>query len=209
MNFDALKQELVYWSAVVRDRPQDANAYVRRGMAHFKLAQVEESIHDFDQAERLEPHLTPHLWQRGLSFYYVDRFADGARQFETDLTVNRQDAEETLWRYLCIARLEGIAAASTTLLPASHDPRHYMRQIYDLFAGVCDAATLLSTSDRDGSKGQFYRHLYVGLYHEAQGNPDQAKEHILMAVHDYPLLNDYMWHLAWVHQQLRGWQLTP
>jgi tetratricopeptide (TPR) repeat protein len=77
-----------------------ANAYVQRGMMQFKLGRIAASIADFDRAEQLNAALTPYLWQRGLSYYYATRFADGARQFEVDLQVNGQDVEETIWRYL-------------------------------------------------------------------------------------------------------------
>jgi hypothetical protein len=33
------------------------------------------------------------MWQRGLSLYYVERFADGAKQFRDDVAVNPNDTE--------------------------------------------------------------------------------------------------------------------
>ena len=96
--------------------PRNANIYVQRGMVHFKLGDIAEAIGDFDRAEHLNPALTPYLWQRGLAYYYAGRFADGARRFEVDLTVNGHDVEETVWRYLCQAQVEGAPAARAGLL---------------------------------------------------------------------------------------------
>src|SRR5919108_5438019 len=97
--------------------------YVRRGMAYFKLGKILAAIADFDRAEHLNPALTPYLWQRGIAYYYVERFADGAKQFEIDLTVNGHDVEETVWRYLCQAQMQGAPAARADLLSVKHDPR--------------------------------------------------------------------------------------
>lgn len=200
----SLTEELNYWTQAIRAKPTDPNVYVRRGMAHFKLANIAESIQDFDKAEQLDPRIQPYLWQRGLSYYYAQRFEEGARQFEIDLTVNAQDVEETVWRFLCIAQSKGILEARKTLLPVRNDPRPIMRWIYDLFGGKTSPEVVLSMGEKEGIRGKFYAHLYVGLFHEASNHSELAKTHIVKAATDYPL-EDYMWHLARVHQQLRGW----
>lgn len=199
-----LEQELQYWEDMVQANAQNPQVLVRRGMTHFKLGNITASIQDFDQAEQLAPRLTPYLWQRGLSYYYAQQFEAGATQFEVDLTVNGQDVEETVWRYLCIAQSRGVDAAISTLLPVRHDPRPFMRRVYDLYAGHCSVETLLAEASREDQQGQFYRHLYVGLYAEARQDVAMAKEHLAIAAERYPL-EDYMWHLAVVHRQLRSW----
>jgi hypothetical protein len=40
----------------------------------------------------------------------------GAKQFKINLTVNDKDLEETVWRYLCIAKESGAAIAKNSLL---------------------------------------------------------------------------------------------
>ncbi|MEP6541008.1 hypothetical protein NDI47_02285 [Microcoleus vaginatus GB1-A2] len=73
-------------------------------MVKFKLRQIAESIADSDTAEKLDWRIIPYLWQGGLSYYYPARLAEGGKQFEIDLTVNGKDVQETVWRYLCIAK---------------------------------------------------------------------------------------------------------
>lgn len=68
MNRLKLTRELAHWQRVVQEHPHTPMAYIRRGMAHFKLAEIAASIQDFDRAEQLNAQLTPYLWQRGLSF---------------------------------------------------------------------------------------------------------------------------------------------
>lgn len=142
------------------------------------------------------------MWQRGLSYYYAERFDDGARQFEVDLQVNGQDVEETVWRYLCQTQLQGAEAARNGLLPVRNDPRPVMATVYELFAGACDAEALLAVA-RDRSE-QFYSQLYAGLYFEAEGNQERARRHITEAA-EMRILDDYMGWLAIVHRQQRGW----
>ncbi len=44
---------------------------------------VEGSVQDFDAALAARPSIRPYLWQRGLSLYYLQRYADGAQQVRT------------------------------------------------------------------------------------------------------------------------------
>jgi tetratricopeptide (TPR) repeat protein len=204
----SVSQALHYWDRVIEANPNSPKAYVQRGMVRFKLGQIDESIQDFDQAEALDPHLTPYLWQRGLSYYYANRFADGAKQFEIDLAVNGQDVEETVWRYLCMAQIQGAAAARNALLPVKRDPRPIMKLIYDMFAGKANYKQVLNVGLEKGTQAKFYSLLYVGLYFEAAGNPEQAQAFISYAAQVFQTeyqSDDYMGYLAIVHQTQRGW----
>ncbi|TAF08024.1 MAG: hypothetical protein EAZ77_07850 [Nostocales cyanobacterium] len=199
---NSLENQLQRWNETVRSQPTNPNVYIRRGMVYFQIAKIQESIQDFDTAEKLDSKLTPYLWQRGLSYYYAERFAEGAKQFEIDLTVNAQDVEETVWRYLCIARLSGVTEARNSLLPVKNDPRKIMRSVYDLFAGNCTTDDVLNVGKSEGLKGNFYSHLYLGLYYEAEGNLELAKEYIVKAADKFKI-DDYMWYLSQVHKNLR------
>jgi tetratricopeptide (TPR) repeat protein len=201
---NSLENQLQRWNETIRNQPQNPNAYIRRGMVNFQLAKIDESIQDFDTAEQLDARLKPYLWQRGLSYYYAERFAEGAQQFEIDLTVNAQDVEETVWRYLCIARLSGVESARNSLLTVKNDPRRIMRSVYDLYAGTCTPDDVLNVGKSEGVKGNFYSHLYLGLYYEAENNRELAQEYIVKAADNYKI-DDYMWYLAQVHKNLRKW----
>src|SRR5262245_34164770 len=100
-----VSREVQHLTRVLSAEPQNAHLHIQRGMALFRLGNITAAIDDFDRAERLDPALTPYLWQRGLAYYYAARFEDGAKQFEADLTVNGHDVEETVWRYLCQAQV--------------------------------------------------------------------------------------------------------
>jgi tetratricopeptide (TPR) repeat protein len=184
--------------------PLNAPLYIQRGMACFQLGDIAASIEDFDRAERLTPTLTPYLWQRGIAYYYAERFEDGAQQFEVDLTVNGHDVEETLWRYLCQAQLHGVDAARGRLLPVCNDSRPVMNKVYELFSGACNAAQVIAQYHTAERRNCFYSHLYVGLYFEVARDVDRARHHIGQAA-EMQILEDYMGWVAIVHQRLRGW----
>jgi tetratricopeptide (TPR) repeat protein len=198
----ALESDLEHLTTRLTAEAPSAHAYVQRGMMQFKLGRIAASIADFDRAEQLDPALTPYLWQRGLSYYYAARFDEGIRQFEVDLQVNGQDVEETVWRYLCQAQLQGAEAAREGLLAVRNDPRPVMSTVYELFAGTCDTEVLLTVA-RD-QRERFYSQLYAGLYYEAEREVARARHHITQAA-AMQVLDDYMGWLAIVHQQQRGW----
>lgn len=99
----------------------------------------------------------------------------------------------------------GVTQARNTLLEVKNDPRHTMILVYHLYAGNCTIDDVLGAGKKEGKRGNFYSHLYIGLYYEAEGNEEKAREYILKSVSNYQI-DDYMSNLACVHQQLRGWE---
>jgi len=74
-----------------------------------------------------------------------------------------------------------------------------MQQIYELFQGKRRPEDVLSAA---GSllEGQFYAHLYLGIYFEAMGNNQLAREHIAAAASDrFAAVGGYMHAVAKVH----------
>ncbi|MFN9943400.1 MAG: hypothetical protein ACK56I_28400, partial [bacterium] len=63
---------------------------------------------------------------------------------------------------------------------------------------------VLIVGKSEGLKGNFYSHLYLGLYYEAEGNEELAKEYIVKAADKYKI-DDYMWYLSQVHKNMRKW----
>lgn len=79
------------------DSSVEARQQVINGMKAFSNCNIQESIDAFNQAEELNPSLTPYLWQRGISYYYKNDFEKASQQFRTDVTVNPRDTEEIVW----------------------------------------------------------------------------------------------------------------
>eukprot|EP00559_Dactyliosolen_fragilissimus_P001983 CAMPEP_0184867834 /NCGR_PEP_ID=MMETSP0580-20130426/27897_1 /TAXON_ID=1118495 /ORGANISM="Dactyliosolen fragilissimus" /LENGTH=162 /DNA_ID=CAMNT_0027368305 /DNA_START=354 /DNA_END=842 /DNA_ORIENTATION=- len=76
-------------------------------MNSFSKGEIDSSISYFDRADESSiPNgsLTPYLWQRGISYYYADRFFEGSQQFRYDVKVNPLDVEEIVWDIACLSR---------------------------------------------------------------------------------------------------------
>jgi lipoprotein NlpI len=191
---------------VIELEPRHANAYDHRGSEHFTLGEIDESIADFDKAIELDAAREREHWKRGISYYYAGKFDEGRKQFEGYQTFDDNDVENAVWRYLCMARSDGMEAARDEILKIKDDRRVPMMQVYSLYAGkaapddVLSAARSGDPSPDELNRRLFYAELYLGLYYEAAGNEDDAKEHIDAAVEHK--INHYMWDVAQVHAQI-------
>ncbi len=183
-----------------------SSALDRRGDAHLKAGRFDDAIADFDAAIALEPGLEAHHWRRGIAHYYAGRYADGAAQFELHRTVNGNDVENAAWHFLCVARMDGVEAARARLLPVAPDSRVPMMEVLEMFAGRSTPVRVLEVAGAAGGTAQsesalFYAYLYVGLYHEVLGRPEEARAAIGVAAteHTSPY---YMGDVARVHAAL-------
>lgn len=175
-------------------------AVMDRAVADFEAGRMVASVAGFDRLVELVPDYAPQLWQRGIALYYAGRWADCRAQFELHRTVNPNDVENAVWHYLCVARQESPDAARAALLPVGPDARSPMTEIYGMFRGVLDPQDVLAAAS--GARGEFYAHLYVGLYYEAQGQADLAATEIgRAAAEEYRVAGGYMHTVARIHAQ--------
>ena len=178
---------------------QSPQATLARAEADFENGRFAESAAAFDSLVKAEPDQAPYLWQRGIALYYAGRYNDCRRQFESHRTVNSDDVENAAWHFLCVARAESPAKARAALLPVGPDARVPMREVYQMFRGTLTPEQVLSAAGSQ-SDGQFYAHLYLGLYFEALGMKDRALEHIKIAAADrFERDGGYMHMVARVH----------
>lgn len=179
-----------------------------RGSDAFRAGKFADSVAAFDAEIALDPRRGPWHWKRGISLYYAGRYADGAKQFEGYQTVDGNDVENAVWRFLCQAHdpQVGPERARREILVIKDDRRIPMRQIYDLFAGKLKpddvmAAVRAGEPTGDVLNGRlFYAHLYLGLYYDAAGDAARARTHLDEAVRHK--IGHYMWDVAKVHAGL-------
>src|SRR5688572_25487070 len=124
-----IDQAIGVLTEVITKNPKQSLAYYRRGCANFRAGKIRESVSDLDKHVELElatakdPKAEARQWERGISYYYAGEFEKGAKQFELYQTYHDQDVENSTWRYLCVARSDGLEKARTNLLPISDDRR--------------------------------------------------------------------------------------
>ena len=188
-------------------QPDAADAYYLRGREHFRLGEVKKSVADFEKLVELRPARKASLWELGISYYYAGEHEKGATLFELYQTYHDSDVENGVWRYLCMARTDGVEKARAELLPIQIDPRVPMSEIYDLYRGrttpddVLTAAKAGAPSPETLKPRLFYAHLYIGLHHEAAGRREEAKPHIAKAAGKHRI-SHYMGDVAKVHQRI-------
>ena len=190
-------------SDVISKNPKTAMAWYLRGREHFRTGNIAASVTDFDKYVELRPDLESRQWERGIAYYYAGEYAKGAKQFELYQTFHDQDVENSAWRYLCVARSEGVEKAQANMLPIERDTRVPMMEIYELYRGklkpddVLAAAKAGNPTAENLNVREFYAHLYIGLWHEAAGRNDEARKHIFEA--EKRKIGHYMWDVARVH----------
>ena len=146
---------------------------VQKGMQSFRDYDVPSSLAYFDAADVAMPNgrLRPYLWQRGISYYYLDRFAEGSDQFRLDVSVNPLDVEEIVWDIACLARMDGTGGGEfpperrMALPKGKADRRRIMSTVYSLFRGE-DGATeydLRRVGHEGNISDEFYSLFYLGL----------------------------------------------
>ena len=191
--------------AIERD-PAAPEVHYVRGRSRFASGLVNESLTDFDKFLERRPAHESRLWERGISLYYAGRYEEGARQFALYQTYFTNDVENSVWRYLCMARSDSVTKARKEMLPIKQDRRVPMMEIYALFAGKATADDVLRAADSTGAnKAQlnhqmFYAHLYLGLFYEADGDKALAAKHLKIAAEKHKI-GHYMWDVANVHSR--------
>ena len=91
--------------------PEVADSYYWRGRSHFCQGEIQKAVADFDQLVKLTPKVESRQWERGIALYYAKEWERGAKQFELYQTYHDNDVENSVWRYLCVARDQGVAKA--------------------------------------------------------------------------------------------------
>lgn len=201
------KEAIADFDQILKLDPQAADVYNRRGSEHFKLGHIKESITDFDKFLELKPEETPGHWKRGISYYYSGQFDEGRKQFEGYEKVDANDVENAVWRYLCMARKDGVKKARAAIMKIGEDRRAWAMSVYDLYCGKAKPEDVLAAAREGKPTGEelndrlFYAHLYLGLYYETEGDKKKALEHMTQATEKHKI-GHYMWDVARVHLDL-------
>ena len=197
------------FTKVIEEKPDFPQTWQHRGSAYFRMAKLKEALADFDQFLKLRPDQAPYHWQRGIVLYYLNKFEEGAKQFEIHKTVNAEDVENSVWHFLCLARHKDVDFARKQLIPVSKDPRVPMKEVFDMFAGKIKPEEVLAACQKEDPTANelknrlFFGHLYVGLYYEAIGKTTESKTHIDKAAGEF-YVPHYMGDVAKIHQKLRS-----
>jgi len=205
---DDHQQAIGLLDKMIEMKPSLPNLYYYRATENYMAENFRASVDDFDTLIKLQPSRSDSLWERGISCYFAGDYADGAKQFLDYQNYHDQDVENSVWRYLCLAKSEGLAKARETLIPIERDPRPGLQEALEMYRGNVTPEKLLDQMEKTELTGQtaagyrFYTLLYVGLYYVAEGKNDLAAKYLKLAA-DPKLLDSgssristYMWETA-------------
>ena len=160
---------------------QRVDYHFKLGDARFMNGEMKQAIAAYDRAIELAPSLEPRCWQRGLAYYFADEFELGKEQFDIHQTVNSQDVENSVWHLMCHSRLVGVEKARESMIPIQGDSRTPMPEVFKLFAGQGTAPEVMQAATPDSTTSEYnrdnflyYAHLYIGLFHDMQGETELA-----------------------------------
>ncbi|MBV11718.1 hypothetical protein [Rubinisphaera sp.] len=188
--------------------PASPRAWYLRGVYHFNIQKFKESVSDFDQYVKLLPAAEVKLWERGISHYYAGMYKAGAEQFALYQTYHDNDVENSVWRFLCMTKTDGIEVARKEMLPIRNDPRIPLMEAYALFRGestpekVLEAAKAGDPAPEVLAGRMFYAQLYLALYFEALEDHEQAQKYATAAWKEHEKtqgISRYMWQVAKIH----------
>jgi lipoprotein NlpI len=198
------KRAIELCGEILAQTPQFAEAHYLRGREHFRAGDPNASVRDFDRYLQLRPERAPSLWERGISCYYAKQFEAGAEQFTAYQRFDSTDVENGIWHYLCVSQAQGLDAARKHLLPVKHDPRVPLMEIYAVFQNQGTPDAVLQAANRPAptptiaTRQRFYAHLYLGLFADVNGQHQDAKRHLTLAVNNHRI-DHYMWDVARFH----------
>ena len=196
---------------------------VVEGMDAFRNGDIQGSIKKFDSSVLSSfgrtndddddgddaTKVKAYLWQRGISYYYADKFENGSRQFRDDVLQSPLDVEEIVWDAACLMRLEqqqqhhhqqqrnkNSDATTVTnnfkvtvpppnmlsLPPGKKDRRPIMSTVLKLFEGKATEHELANVGHASGNPADdFYSKFYLGLYAESVGEDLKAEGYMKSA----------------------------
>jgi lipoprotein NlpI len=197
----------------VEAQPDKLDLYSQRGDALFFLGRFADAVADYDRMVELDAQQDASHWRRGIALFYAGKFELAAGQFERYHSFDNVDRENGIWRYLSQVKAYGRERAREGLLKYEKDDREPFPDVYQLFAGTMTPEDILqhiADADVDASEREkrlFYAHLYIGLNHAVDDQPQPAREHLSRAAANAWAGSAgygprYMWHVARLHRDL-------
>jgi len=195
----------------LQENSQDLQAYSRRGDAYFFGGNYDAAIADYEKMIEIDPTVEVSHWRLGLAYYYAGQYAKTAKQLGKYHDFDDQDRENGIWIFLADAHRLGVKKARESMIHYTKKDRPPLVDVYNMFEGKLTADELLAKIQNEikeeslnqlaAEQRLFYTYLYIGLFAEAEKNPEQARKAFLEAVKtQWPQKvgggPGYMWHCA-------------
>ena len=84
------------YDEMIRQQPDNAQAYFLRGIAHAGSERYEMAVADFDEVIRLQPDNADAYFLRGITHYFLDRYEMAVADLETALALAQAAGDDDL-----------------------------------------------------------------------------------------------------------------
>lgn len=194
-------------TARLEEAPKNVSLYSSRGDARLFLSKFAGAVADYEKMIVLDPKLDISHWRLGIAYYYVEKYAKAAHQFEIYHGYDNVDRENGIWRFMSQTRSAGPEKARKGLLKYEKTDRPPYPWLYSLYAGKMKPEQVVAAIKKAGFdegyevRVRFHADLYLGIHYELVGNNEKALEHLRKATANAfgRASGTYMWQVARVH----------
>ncbi|CAM9574942.1 unnamed protein product [Pylaiella littoralis] len=194
------------------------------GLACLKApGMLEKAAEYYTSASELSPP-SARTWPLGLVLYYLGRYEEAAVRLDTDIRSFEKQFEECatderIWQAAAWIRGAGEAGADVEQVAAAlpplsiPEPNALRRTVYNMFRGGdtpedVQRVAKLNADGIDYLGVEFFFKVFMGLYHDAHRNEDEAERYIIAACESkYPKPDDLWYHTPRIHAKARGWTI--
>ena len=199
-------------SKTLEAQPDDIPSLSKRGDFFFFRGDFAKSVRDYERMCEVDSKVEASHWRLGIAYFYADQADKSAKLFDQFFQTDNVDRECGLWKFVGDAKVHGAEKARERLLKYSTTDREPLPTIYRLFEGQSTPDELLTSiraadlSDTVREQRLFYVELYIGLWHDAHKQPNDALPHLRAATANrWPRSAgygpNYMWHVARLHYE--------
>ena len=186
---------LTDFDAALKIDPKSADALHARGWLHLQMGKHDAALADFDAEIAARPEARKTNRQRGFALHFAGKFDEARRQFDACREADGNDVETAVWRFLSMAKAEGVDKARAEFAPVGGGVKRVpMAEIHGLYAGtktpdeVVEAAAKGNPDPKSKPRLRqgFLAHFCIGLWHDAHGDAKEALRHLDQAVDAFP-----------------------
>jgi len=151
-----LYQEAIdQFSELIKQAPQNADAYKNRGVAYMKQEKFDQAIQDFEQAKSIFPQLKDLYSNLGVAWYYKKNCEKAIENYDIEIQMSPENSVAYFNRALCRVELN-------QPIPANKDLDKTLELKPDFYWAICFKADLLAAdNDHAGAMEMYEKALKV------------------------------------------------
>jgi len=129
---DEYPEAKLKYDEIIKDFPDPAYAYAKRGYVFHKLGKFQEAIDDFDVAISKKPQAKNTIWQRGISKWRIGQLNEALVDLRIYANLKPDDSEVFFWMGTICTELGDVFQAEKNFESAISLNKNYSEAIEKL-----------------------------------------------------------------------------